>query len=336
MVTETGKQQDLISVIIPVYNVELYLKECISSVCHQTYRNLQILCVDDGSTDNSAAILSECAAKDQRITVITKSNGGYGSAINAGLNAAEGRYVSVVESDDFIDSTMLEKLLNLIKKTDSDIAKCGYCEYYGENKIIKLIRFKRETGYTFNIKTDSELLRHHPSIWSCLYKRDFLARYAIKMNEAEGAGWVDNPFFFETICQAESIAWLNEALYFYRQTSGNSSHLKDCSIPLDRMSEIYAIIDEICPDNQSVHFEADKRLLLYVGKIMNNPNLKPPEEERARRMIQEHIKDYKLLSYNELKVVKRFNPETIDLKVQLIAVYNLLKTKLNKVYRSRR
>ena len=118
-------EKDLISVIVPVYKVEKYLEKCIESVLKQTYTNLQIILVDDGSPDNCGKICDEYAKKDSRIEVIHKINGGLSDARNVGINRANGRYIGFVDSDDYIKEDMYEKLINLIKEYDADISICN-------------------------------------------------------------------------------------------------------------------------------------------------------------------------------------------------------------------
>ena len=116
--------EDLISVIIPVYNVEKYLPECIESVLKQTHTNLEIILVDDGSPDNSPQICDEYAQKDSRIKVIHKENGGVSSARNEGLKIAKGEWISFIDADDWVEKNFCEILLNKAVKTQSDIALC--------------------------------------------------------------------------------------------------------------------------------------------------------------------------------------------------------------------
>ena len=116
----------LISVIIPVYNVEKYLRKCIESVVGQTYKNLEIILVDDGSTDNSSKICDDFAAKDDRIVIIHQPNAGLSSARNLGLDIMKGDYVSFVDSDDWIEKDMFATLLTILKEEDADIAICSY------------------------------------------------------------------------------------------------------------------------------------------------------------------------------------------------------------------
>lgn len=119
------KHRDLVSIVIPVYNVEKYVDECISSVVAQTYKDLEIILIDDGSTDGSGIKCDMWASKDNRITVLHKDNGGLSSARNVGIKAASGKYIGFVDSDDWIEENMYEELIKLIKKSNYSISVCG-------------------------------------------------------------------------------------------------------------------------------------------------------------------------------------------------------------------
>lgn len=120
--------KDLVSVIVPVYNVENYVEHCVNSIIGQTYQYLEIILVDDGATDTSGEKCEELARKDLRIKVIHKKNGGLSDARNYGLDVASGKYILFVDSDDWIDEGMVQYLIELIHRTDSDVAVCGYYE----------------------------------------------------------------------------------------------------------------------------------------------------------------------------------------------------------------
>ena len=127
-----------ISIIIPVYKVEQYLPECLDSVINQTYKNLEIICVDDGSPDNSGKILDEYASKDNRIKVIHKENGGVSSARNAGLDIATGDWISFVDADDYIASDFYDKLIGSSKDGEADVVQCGYTTFGEDFNRIKI------------------------------------------------------------------------------------------------------------------------------------------------------------------------------------------------------
>ena len=121
----------LVSIIIPVYNVEKYLAECIESVLKQTYQNIEILLIDDGSPDNSGKICDEYEEKDSRVRVIHKENGGVSSARNVGLEQANGEYITFIDSDDFVSESYIEELYIALENGNSDLAFCKYNHYNG-------------------------------------------------------------------------------------------------------------------------------------------------------------------------------------------------------------
>lgn len=134
--------KDLISVIVPVYNVEKYLPKCLESIINQTYKNLEIILVDDGSTDNSAKICNEYAKNDNRIKVYYKANGGQGSARNYGMKIAKGEFVTFIDSDDYIAEDLCEYLLKFLKQNQLDVAMIQDCYIYDKNQILHNKQFK--------------------------------------------------------------------------------------------------------------------------------------------------------------------------------------------------
>lgn len=136
VIPDKCNDEPLVSVVIPIYNVELYLKKCILSVMVQTYTNIEIILVDDGSTDGSAKICASLADKDQRINVIHKQNGGLSDARNVGIDESLGKYLTFVDSDDYISSKMIEVLVNSILINECDIATCNIVKYHEESQSI--------------------------------------------------------------------------------------------------------------------------------------------------------------------------------------------------------
>jgi len=117
---------ELISIIVPIYNVEIYLEKCLNSIINQTYKNIEILLINDGSSDNSLRICKKYQKKDKRIVLINKKNGGLSSARNAGIDKASGNYLLFIDSDDYIEIDMIEKLYNNIKSNNADISICNF------------------------------------------------------------------------------------------------------------------------------------------------------------------------------------------------------------------
>ena len=168
------KQEDLISIIIPVYNTDKYLKKCIDSIISQTYKNIEIILVNDGSTDNSKKICEEYVKKDKRIKLLNKENGGQGSAKNTGIQHATGKYIGFVDSDDYIDEDMYEVLYNLCIKNHADISMIAFNKVI-DGKIVKTIDFNEKTMVLDRFNAMKELLLDYEIKsynWNKLYKKE--------------------------------------------------------------------------------------------------------------------------------------------------------------------
>lgn len=176
-----------VSVIIPVYNVEPYLRECLNSVVNQTMRDIEIICVNDGSTDNSGAILTEYAARDERITVITQENRGLSAARNAGMDAAKGKYIYFIDSDDYIDLDALEVLYDRAEELELDMLFFD-CSYIFDGIRAKPNRFQRkEYGDTYVGVEFLKKLRdegaYWVTVWGYLSRREFLQNSGVRFVE---------------------------------------------------------------------------------------------------------------------------------------------------------
>ncbi|MCI9559123.1 MAG: glycosyltransferase [Lachnospiraceae bacterium] len=204
-----------ISVIIPVYNVENYLKRCIESVIKQTYKNLEIILVDDGSTDHSADICDEYAQKDKRIIVIHKKNGGLSSARNAGIGIATGDFIGFVDSDDYISENMYRNLLALILKGNYDISVCGICRTDGKRKWIKrdrsIVTYKRDEYLKKILKINS----HDPNHFACnkLYKKELFEDSTVRYPESLTCEDVEGTF--RIILKSKKIIESKWVGYYY-------------------------------------------------------------------------------------------------------------------------
>lgn len=165
---------ELISIIIPVYKVENYLERCVESILSQTYTNLEIILVDDGSPDNSGIMCDKYAAKDERIKVLHLENGGAARARNRGLDIASGKFIGFVDSDDYIDKNMYATLYNAIHEYDADIAATGIIREYENGELQSVVRTPSKLAVYSDEETLREILRSRyvgSSVWSKLYKR---------------------------------------------------------------------------------------------------------------------------------------------------------------------
>jgi len=207
-----------VSIIVPVYNVEKYLRECIDSIIAQTLEDIEIICVDDGSPDNCGEIIDEYAKKDSRIVAIHKENGGYGSAINKGLDIAKGEYIGIVESDDWIEPDMYERLYYQANKTGADVIKGCYYRYNNNTKTKKLDNYLynlAKSSEVFTLEKNAKILLAFASIWSAIYKTSWLKKEGIRVVE-DIKPYEDQPFMAETLSKASSIAYASNAYYNYR------------------------------------------------------------------------------------------------------------------------
>lgn len=225
-----------ISIVIPIYNVEKYLEQCVRSVMNQTYKNLEIICVNDGSTDNSYTLLEKLAQIDSRIKLIDKPNSGYGHTMNVGLSHATGDYLGIVESDDYISESMFEEMLNLAEKYSLDMLKTNFYEVYNERPNF----FENMKGIPYDeILGDQDIakmLYKAPSIWSGLYKRAYLLNNKIKFNETPGASFQDTSFYYKTLLSGPRLMLSKNAyLYYRRDNTGSSMHSEN---------KMFCIIDE--------------------------------------------------------------------------------------------
>lgn len=240
-----------VSVIIPVYNVEKYLAECLNSVLGQTLKEIEVICVNDGSTDRSLEILQQYREKDNRITIIDKSNAGYGHTMNCGLNKATGEYVAFLESDDYITDGAYEILYNEAENVQADIIKGNYVEVRGENGDYKyitkwIIEDKSKYGQIYDPEKNPWLFYVPMSNCLGLFRRDFIERHHVRHNETPGASHQDMGFWFQTFCLAKRIYFTDQAFYHYRQDNPNAS--------MNDHKKIYAIHDEY----------------MYIGKFLES------------------------------------------------------------------
>ena len=256
---------------MPIYNVADYLEQCLASIQSQSYTNLEIICLNDGSTDTSLALLEAYAAHDGRVVIIDKENEGYGATCNRGIAAAHGMWVGIVEPDDYLEPTMVQELVNLVQKNGGedqvDIARSAYWRVFGNQKNGRAgakTQIKNTAGSTeyriacaykgrvkpkyqpCSIDQMAQLLLHHPAIWTALYRKEFLTQNNINFKEVPGAGWVDNPFLIASHCCGARLVYTDSTLYNYRE-NGYAEAIafaqRQPKIPLERWNDMMDVVD---------------------------------------------------------------------------------------------
>ena len=213
-----------VSIIIPVYNVEKYLRQCMDSVVNQTLKDIEIICINDGSTDNSLNILEEYANQDSRIKIVNKENSGYGASMNVGLAAAASDYIGIVESDDFVELNMFEILYNTAKENNLDLVRCRYFEYKTQentNTLIENLWVPKNRVYC--PLEEKAPFWQAPAIWCNLFKKEMIEKNHIRFLETPGASYQDTSFAFKLYASAERFMMIEDALLHYRVDNVNSS-----------------------------------------------------------------------------------------------------------------
>lgn len=207
-------KSDLISVIVPVYNMEQYLERCINSIKKQSYSNLEIILVDDGSTDHSADMCDTYAQEDQRIKVIHKVNGGLSEARNAGLAIATGTYIGYVDSDDWIEPQMYQKMYEACIENEAQVAVCRYAKVYSDETIRggnhKTTVFERDSILKVYLSDNSDYIVYN-SVWSKLFAREIIVGEIFPV----GKNSEDIMYTTRAFCKVTKAVYVDECLYNY-------------------------------------------------------------------------------------------------------------------------
>lgn len=276
-----GNNKTLISVIMPSLNVKPFIEECILSVINQTLHEIEIICVDAGSTDGTLDILNKYAQTDSRIKIYHSDKKSYGYQMNLGISKAQGQYIGIVETDDFIDEEMYETLYGLTDDGKMDIAKVNFYHYYDESFKSPSMLKRNLPESPFTAYENADILKGHPSIWAAIYKKSFLEDNNISFMEAPGGGWVDNPFLFQTALSAESIAYNDGPYYYYRELNPNSSSndLKDLTLPMTRMMDNLDVMEDYSCNDEDILTALYIRIFWHIYDLLKKDNFKKQELE---------------------------------------------------------
>lgn len=222
------KKQPKVSILVPCYNVEKYLPECLDSIVGQTLRDIEIICINDGSKDSTLDIIKSYAKHDKRIVVIDKENEGYGKSMNRGLDAATGEYVGIVESDDWVEPDAFETLYNAAKKNKADMVKADFVFFDNDTRVetpcwsIGIADELREKVFCPTEQNPEIIWTGHPSIWTCLYSNKMITDNNIRFATTPGAAFQDMGFKPKTFAASKRFFYLPRVVLHYRKHANNS------------------------------------------------------------------------------------------------------------------
>lgn len=298
---------DLISIIVPVYNIAEYLPQCLDSICAQTYSNIEIIAVNDGSTDNSLAVLRYKAEMDGRIKVIDKPNGGVTSARLAGIEAAKGTWIGFVDGDDELEPDMYERLLRNAIEYDADISHCGHQVHHLDGSI----EFLYNTG-RFVKQSSEEALKEllngsfEPGLWNKLYNKTLLhSLFHSRVMDASIKQFEDLLMNYCLFREANTIVFEDFCPYHYLKREGSASDGKSVKSIWDPITVKKRILDDCVGSSlENVARAAYLGICLieYNGLAGNQEYY--DEKIRIFDLINEHAMDVQYLSADRARCVK--------------------------------
>lgn len=291
-----------VSIIVPVYNQALHLTECLNSLLRIKDLSVEIICVNDGSTDNSLEIIRKFQNNDKRIKVLDKENTGYGDSMNRGIESANGDYIFFVESDDWLVEGALNVLYRVARKFSADIVKGNYYIYNSQsnsNDIYEnLYYFQYDDVIPEEKKED--LFFVAPSIWSALYKRNFLIENKILFLPTKGAAYQDTSFAFKVWAKARRCVCVQNPIIHYRQDSiGSSSNQKN---KIFNICDEFREIERFMNENELRRLEPIYARVKYISYMWNVNRLDVYDKIKFLMVIRE---EYKRECYTG-KLVKKY------------------------------
>ena len=313
-------ENELVSIIVPIFNVEKYLSECIDSILSQTYENIEIILIDDGSTDKSAEICDKYALKDKRVRVIHKINGGVSAARNDALQQANGQLIMFVDSDDWINSETCETAVSTMQESGADVVMWTYISENNGNQSPKIIfgsdtifegtnvkekLHRRLFGLTGEELANPELADSLCPVWGKLYKKELILDNNISFVDLSEIGtYEDGLFNIEVFSQVEKAVYLNKCFYHYRKensSSVTSGYRKDL---FEKWQHLFDLMQEyIAENNLPSDYQAalNNRIALSIVGLGLNIMSCDCSATKKIRMIKEIIKSerYKK-SYRDL------------------------------------
>lgn len=254
---------ELVSVIVPVYNTENKLKKCINSVTNSSYTNLEIIIVDDGSEEKTALLCNQLKQQDKRIKVIHQKNKGVSCARNKGIDIAKGEYITFVDADDYIDEKMIKVLLTNLRKYDADISMCKYNEIYRDkkiciNKVSEIIKIQEVPNVLIDFFEKNEI---GWNVWGKMYKREIVGttRFLEGKRTAE-----DMYFLYQVLKKTKRLVIKENALYNYVKWDTSTMNSKN----IDKFFDTFSLIQKVYEDSEVSEVYNESKLKFYLCKSL--------------------------------------------------------------------
>ena len=311
-------EKDLISVIVPVYNIEKYLPRCIDSILDQTYKNWEAIFINDGSTDNSLKILEEYKKRDERIKIIDKKNAGSGAARNDGIETSKGKYIAFLDSDDWYEEDFLEKLYNNLIENSSDVSMCNPKMTYDN-----INKNKKINTYFFNEielnKTPEKILEilAMPVVWNKLYKKDIIVKNRIKFPNYSFCEDVE--FLYKIFLYVNKVSKIEDDLYNYYQRKDSATK----KIREESIEQLYQVLKNIENYIQNNFLEYLKIFHLYKIQFIYSVSITLLTKINNDKILKKKINEK---NNSEIKNIDK----SLILKNKKILVYYIA-IRLNKI-----
>lgn len=302
-----------VSILVPICNVECFLRECLDSLVNQSLRDIEIICINDGSTDNSLPIIREYERRDERIVVIDKPNSGYGDSMNKGIELARGEYIGIVESDDFASLDMFETLYCEAAKNDLDVVRSNYyahrtgedssCDYLVENLAVC-----GSYNKVFHPIDDPRVFMCQPAIWTSIYKKSMLDKEEVRFLPTPGASFQDTAFYFKAFYAADRVKLLKDGYLHYRIDNASSS--------VKNQNKLFCVCDEYAEVWDYAKRDRDKFQIIkywiprqqYEGYLWNLNRLAP---ELQQLFYPRYVEEFSKIKEAGLIDSDRFDPRTL-------------------------
>lgn len=294
-------QKELVSIIVPIYNVEKYLEECIESIISQTYKNIEIILVNDGSTDGSKKIVDEYASKYKFIKVIHKKNGGLSDARNCGIKNSNGEYICFVDSDDIVTNDYIETMYYNIKNYNTCIAACGMCNFYEDGKKQEICFKNIKQLYVGEDAHKYLNIMGYFNVSSCnkLYKKELFDNIEFPVGKKSEDWYI----MYKLLDYAGSIYYSSDVKYLYRQRTGSITKSK--KINYDAIFAAKEVIDYYKEKkyNNAMPYAYQSLACVYMGAY--NVSVMQKNVEEMKHLYKEARSIRKKLTYKKISFIKK-------------------------------